>query len=679
MVTTVAKTVGTGGDFSTWAAWFAAGPKDCTLNITANTGTGSTTSAIQLDAAASATAGAYIGNTLTIGSETRLITAYNATTKVATVSSLNGSAAAFSSAPGAGVSYTIGQVIWQGRQLKQKLATSTTVTISSRTVSATCYYEATTDTGASYVDDPGFDGKPYRLDPAYATVELTVGGAIGFDITIDYFKISKLQFLNSAASTSATYLYKGNQPNLVIDRCIFEGACNNTVARGVLSFGGGTLTNSLIVQKATGDVDAVIAQLSSGPKVYSTTFAAVGGTKLTSSLTTFYVGTTFKNVAIMGCAAVDTGALTHTVVKGYTDGTQTGWTTVPYDNTVFAKVATDGTHDFRLIATSPLKDAGTALTGAELTYTATDVGGRARPAGAAWDIGPWEYNIVDTTAPILSVPAATATSATTASGSVATNKAGGTLYFIASSNASPLAATVKLGGSASVAATGAQSVVFTGLSPSTTYYPSFLQKDTAGNETAVATGPAFTTPALDTIAPTWPNGASITPGTITTSSLSGSYPAASDNVGVHHYETSKDNGATWQNNGTGLTWQFSGLASGTNFPIAVSAVDAQGNRSALLTLSMSTSVAANSASFKSAPLENNAGMLVAAGTMISWEWRQARIGTQGAIIYGGPTAAAADHTVTATGLPAGAGALTTIKLGATWADDAVHYQPGTAA
>jgi hypothetical protein len=229
-----------------------------------------------------------------------------------------------------------------------------------------------------------------------------------------------------------------------------------------------------------------------------------------------------------------------------------------------------------------------------------------------------------------------------------------------------------------VTATGAQNVVFTALSPNTTYYPSFLQKDVAGNETAVATGPAFTTPALDTVAPTWPNGASITPGTITTSSVAFSYPAASDNVGVAKYQTSKDGGATWQDNGTSLTGQFNGLASGTAFPIAVSALDAQSNRSALLTLSMSTSVAPNSASFKTAPLENNAGMLVAAGTVLAWEWHQARIGTAGAITYGTATAAS-DRTITATGLPASSGALWAAKIGATPADDVVVYQPGTAA
>jgi hypothetical protein len=679
MVTTVGKTVGTGGDFSTWAAWNAAGPKDCTLNITANTGTGSTTSAIQLDTTASSTAGAYVGNTLTIGSETRLITTYNETTKVATVGVLNGSAATFTSAPAAGVPYTIGQVIWQGRQLKQKLAMSTTVTISSRTVSATCYYEATTDTGASYVDDPGFDGKPYRLDPTYATVELTVGSTVGFDIGIDYFKISKLQFLNSAVSTSATYLYKGNQPNLVIDRCIFEGACNNTVARGVLSFGGGTLTNSLIVQKATGDASAIIAQISSGPKIYNTTFAATGGTKLTTALTTFYTGVTFKNVAIMGCAAIDAGTLTHTIVSGYTDGTQSGWTTIAYDNTVFTKVAADGTHDFRLIATSPLKDAGTALTGAELTYTATDVGGRARPAGAAWDIGPWEYIVVDTTAPILSVPSATATSATTASGSVATNEAGGTLYFIASSNASPLAATVKLGGSASVAATGAQNVIFTGLTASTTYYPSYLQRDASGNDSTVVTGAAFTTPAVDSTAPTFAGGAAITPGTITNSSVAFSYPAATDNVAVTGYETSKDGGTNWQDNGSGLTGQFTGLSAGTTYQIAVRARDAQNNKSAPITLSMTTTAAtATTGTFKTRTLANNNTTLWASGTAVAWEWHQARIGTQGTINYGSGTIGS-DNTLTVTGLPLGTGYLLVAVPGASLTADRPYYQAGTVA
>jgi hypothetical protein len=380
------------------------------------------------------------------------------------------------------------------------------------------------------------------------------------------------------------------------------------------------------------------------------------------------------NCAVMNATAAEDGTVAIVKTNCFSDSGSVGYTMTPFTTATFVDIA-DASYDFRTVAGSALIDAGVTN-----TPGATSANGLARASsGTAFDVGAWEFQAApDTRAPILANPTATASGANSATGSVGTDEAGGTLYWIASSNAAPLPATVKLGSSQPVTATGAQNVVFTGLSPNTTYYPSFLQTDTAGNETTVATGPAFTTPALDTVAPTWPNGASITPGAITTSSVAFSYPAASDNVGVAKYQTSKDGGTTWQDNGTSLTGQFNGLASGTNFPIAVSALDAQNNRSALLTLQMSTSAAANSASFKSAPLENNAGTLWTTGTMIKWEWRQARIGNQGTVIYGS-SQVTSDGTITATGLPAGAGALLAEEPGASWATGSPCYQPGTAA
>jgi hypothetical protein len=654
-VTTVETIIGT---LAALTAWVSNGPRDATLDINAACGTGSTSSAIVLDSTASTTANAYIGNTLTIAGETRLITAYNTTTKTATVGSLNGGAATFSAAPAQGTAYNIGPVIWRGKQSKVKItAPGTLALLSGRTASATAYYEYTADTGASWQDDPAFLVKALRHDPSYATLESTGGGAAGFDLQVPYSRVSGVQFVNLTASASVVAPLSIIADHVTVSKCLIDSTANNSAARGALKFisPSGTLSDSVVVQRSA-DAAAIIANLGSGVSSENVTFANTSGTKQTVGISLSYVGGSFLKCAVMGVLAATSSNLTPTVTSCATDGTQTGWATVPFSTANFV-TPTDsgGLYDLRLASGSALIVAG------------------------SHDIGAWENPpVADTTAPTLTGPTATASGANSATGSVGTDEAGGTLYWIASSNATPLPATVKLGNSQAVTATGAQNVIFAALSPSTTYYPSFLQKDSAGNESTVVTGAAFTTPALDQQAPTWPNGASITPGTITTSSLSGSYPAASDNVGVHHYETSKDNGATWQNNGAGLTWQFSGLASGTNFPIAVSAVDAQGNRSALLTLSMSTSAAPNSASFKSGPLENNAGTLWATGTMIKWEWRQARIGNQGVIVYGS-SQVASDGTITATGLPTGAGALLAEEPGASWATGSPCYQPGTAA
>lgn len=101
----------------------------------------------------------------------------------------------------------------------------------------------------------------------------------------------------------------------------------------------------------------------------------------------------------------------------------------------------------------------------------------------------------DTAAPELTSPSATATGATTASGSVTTDEANGTLYYLASANASESVATVKAGSSQAVTAIGAQPVTVTGLTASTPYYLHFVHADAAANDSAVATSPQFTTDA----------------------------------------------------------------------------------------------------------------------------------------------------------------------------------------
>ncbi len=107
----------------------------------------------------------------------------------------------------------------------------------------------------------------------------------------------------------------------------------------------------------------------------------------------------------------------------------------------------------------------------------------------------------DNTPPSLSSLNVTANSSTTASGSVSTNDPTGTLYKLASVNPTELTATVKAAQSQAVTATGAQSLSFTGLTPSTVYYPHAVHTDPAGNDSTVLDGASFTTPAAPAPAP----------------------------------------------------------------------------------------------------------------------------------------------------------------------------------
>jgi hypothetical protein len=98
-------------------------------------------------------------------------------------------------------------------------------------------------------------------------------------------------------------------------------------------------------------------------------------------------------------------------------------------------------------------------------------------------------------APILTTPTSTKTGPSTATGTVSTDTATGTLYALFSTNANPADTAVKAGKTQAVSATGVQNVSITGLTPDTVYYPSYLHRSAVGLDSAVVTGPSFRTDA----------------------------------------------------------------------------------------------------------------------------------------------------------------------------------------
>lgn len=104
----------------------------------------------------------------------------------------------------------------------------------------------------------------------------------------------------------------------------------------------------------------------------------------------------------------------------------------------------------------------------------------------------------DVTAPTLSNPVDNASGATGAAISVDTNEGNGTLYWFVSTSATPpSAADLKAGtgataaGNQAVSGTGTQNATPTGLTETTLYWAHFLHRDTAGNDSAIATGNGF--------------------------------------------------------------------------------------------------------------------------------------------------------------------------------------------
>lgn len=217
---------------------------------------------------------------------------------------------------------------------------------------------------------------------------------------------------------------------------------------------------------------------------------------------------------------------------------------------------------------------------------------------------------VDTTPPTLSSPTGTSTGSTTATGSVSTNEATGTLYRLASTNAVETAATVKAAAlTQAVSATGSQAVSFTGLIPSTLYFPHYVHRDAAGNDSAVATGASFTTAvAGDTTAPVLTGAITINPGSVTTTGWQASCPAATDNSGSVTYDWSTDGGVTWPINWPVNNYTFVDYAAGTTYALRVRARDAAGNVS---TPPISGSVTTLLPAVTTDPLEDENGAILA--------------------------------------------------------------------
>ncbi len=125
---------------------------------------------------------------------------------------------------------------------------------------------------------------------------------------------------------------------------------------------------------------------------------------------------------------------------------------------------------------------------------------------------------------------------------------------------------------------------FAGLTCGANYTLGVDAYDAAGNRSAVTTVIIATTACADTTAPTAPT--NLSAGSVTTTGLTLSWSAASDNVGVTKYEVSRN--ATLVASPTTTSSTQTGLTCGTSYSFAVLAVDAAGNRSTPAQLSTST-------------------------------------------------------------------------------------------
>lgn len=222
------------------------------------------------------------------------------------------------------------------------------------------------------------------------------------------------------------------------------------------------------------------------------------------------------------------------------------------------------------------------------------------PAPSAVDSTQYTFPSGDTTAPILTSPTDAANGQTASTGSVTTDEANGTLYWVVTtSSTAPSAAQVKNGldatgspsdgdaNSQAVTVAGVQNITPSGLTASTSYTTHFMHEDAAGNQSSVVSASGFTTSAAATVPAAmvdanWSvatgSGASEVDMTIASAPADGG-------SAITKYQYTTDSGATWRDTGltaTGsvtLTLQSDGsaMAASTSYDFQVRAVNGVGN------------------------------------------------------------------------------------------------------
>jgi PKD repeat protein len=173
----------------------------------------------------------------------------------------------------------------------------------------------------------------------------------------------------------------------------------------------------------------------------------------------------------------------------------------------------------------------------------------------------------------------------------------------------------------------------TGLTASTSYSYRVRAVDAAGNLGAYSpVASAATTAAVDTTAPSAPAG--LTANTTGSSSVSLSWTASTDNVGVVGYRVERCQSAGCTSFAqiaapTTTTFGESGLAGSTSYSYRVRAVDAAGNLSAYSAVASATTaappVAAPTANFTATPVSGTAPLTVnftstSSGTIDTYAW-----------------------------------------------------------
>lgn len=388
MTTTVVKTIGSTGDFSTLALWEAGAPPNLTRsqNATAGTFSGAFIQG-EVVTATGITAGTFLD------SDTSTYITFGSTnaTPLPSGTTITGSTSGNTCVTTAdGV---VG-VIWQGQCQNEEFVTAATaVTVAGSTASSAEYKELTTVSGASFADNANKLTNALRYNAANgAAIKVTNTNASAVVFTEDSARLSRLQI--AATGTQGRGLNGGSTNGLFKD-IIVEGRYTNTLSLiGVLymtvATTGNVFSNVIVIQRASA-ADHIVGTETASPTFYGCTFVAADD--LATAPTQIFLSGASGTVTAQNCGLfagdstklISAGSATYNFTTCYSDisGT-TGVTQTTFANEFVA--VTDAASDYRLKTGAAQIDSGTT----DATNEPEDIVGTSRPQGASYDVGVWE-------------------------------------------------------------------------------------------------------------------------------------------------------------------------------------------------------------------------------------------------------------------------------------------------
>lgn len=281
-------------------------------------------------------------------------------------------------------------VIWQGQCQNQEFSgAGTQLTIGGSTASAAAYKELTTATGASFRDNANAQTNALQYNVSNGAGIRTTTGAVCIGSGDGNVRISKLQVSAIVSGGNAIRDTSGS----LLDYLILEGGYVGTsTSQGVVGTNSGALTirNSVLILRVTAADH--IAGFGSDTSCYNCTLAA--SDDLATAPTQVILGIVGGSYTIQNCGlfagdstkGITSGAGTFTFTTCYSDISGTTGVTQTTYSSEFQNV-NDATRDFRLVTGAAQKDTGTT----DVTNAANDIVGTARPSGAAYDVGCWEF------------------------------------------------------------------------------------------------------------------------------------------------------------------------------------------------------------------------------------------------------------------------------------------------